>query len=189
MDTKLTPENAGQLNQTPELVKDSIKETVSKTVGWFLPAVGMTYACGFLIVFTFFKSYGINTVEFIEAKYIHIGSLFVMACITIILPTSWLLVLWESKDTKELIKILKVMTKAIIQAIRHRRTEKYWKESWREFLKILAPDWPTQKEHGLHAHVAVTGSAVLMLWCFLLLVTFAASDFTQEHPKLIFLIF
>src|SRR5665647_3236660 len=82
----------------------SLKEIATIAATWFIPVVGLTYACGFLIVFTFFKNFGINTVEFIEAKYIHIGSLFLMACITIILPIRWIFVAikrWGKEKTEK----------------------------------------------------------------------------------------
>jgi hypothetical protein len=89
MEPKQPSEVTSESNQSKAPIGESIKDTITKTAQWFIPVVGLTYACGFLIVFTFFKHFGVNTVEFVEAKYIHIGSLFLMACITIILPIRW----------------------------------------------------------------------------------------------------
>jgi hypothetical protein len=58
---------------------------------WFLPMVGAVYAAGFLVVFTFSKDYGINGTELLEARYIHVGSLFFMACLGCLLPLFWIL--------------------------------------------------------------------------------------------------
>jgi hypothetical protein len=185
MPTTPTPENGEQLNQTPGTVKDSIKETVFKTAEWFLPVVGLTYACGFLIVFTFFKSFGINTVEFIEAKYIHIGSLFVMACITIILPMHWMargIGRWfagkNKRNAKKLVRrILRSKSFWIIS----------WKAVWRYVIKkFFWSDWQVSGKHGIHATFPVLASATCMLWCFLLLLAFAKPDFLQTHSRLLF---
>jgi hypothetical protein len=56
---------------------------------WFFPLVGIAYAAGFLIVFTFSRSFGIDGAELLQGKYIHVGSLFVMACIVVALPILW----------------------------------------------------------------------------------------------------
>lgn len=80
-------------NDEQQLAKPikSVPGQIEKLCGrWFIPAVGFIYATGFLIVFTFFKGYGITDINFIEAKYIHVGSLFLFACIIIILPLTWI---------------------------------------------------------------------------------------------------
>src|ERR1700733_3952439 len=62
---------------------------------WFLVALSLIYGSGCLIVFTFFKSLGVDSIEFVEAKYIHIGVLFVMACLVIAVPMWW--VVWPKR--------------------------------------------------------------------------------------------
>ena len=59
-------------------------------IRWFVPLLGLVYASGFLIVFTFLRRYGITNIEFVEAKYIHVGSFFLMAGIAIIMPFLWM---------------------------------------------------------------------------------------------------
>jgi hypothetical protein len=58
---------------------------------WFLPIVGVIYSAGFLIVFTFSKSFGIDVAELFQGKYIHVGSLFMMAWLVVALPVFWAL--------------------------------------------------------------------------------------------------
>ncbi len=67
-----------------------IRFDVGTMAHWFLPLVGVAYSAGFLIVFTFSKSFGIEGAELLQGKYIHVGSLFVMACVVIALPILWL---------------------------------------------------------------------------------------------------
>ena len=74
-----------------ETPKKSALDQIEGVFGrWFLPIVGFIYASGFLIVFTFLKSYGIADMDFVQAKYIHVGSFFLIACIAVILPLGWL---------------------------------------------------------------------------------------------------
>jgi hypothetical protein len=206
MPAKLTPENMPESTQPNGPVREPIKENVTKVVQWFFPVVGLTYACGFLIVFTFFKSFGINTVEFIEAKYIHIGSLFVMACIIIILPMHWLFIgisRWfdEGKNkarVKNIIKglfrsgkIWKTIRKVAKQPKLLLNPHAYCRFCVRQpvcriFIRFFWSDWQTSVKHGIHATFPVIGSAILMMWCFLLLLTFASPNFSQTHSKLFF---
>lgn len=163
---------------TDDTVGKAIKETAAKTAEWFLAIVGITYACGFLIVFSFFKSFGINTVEFLEAKYIHIGSLFVMACITIVLPVRWMfkgiLIWFDNKENKEEVRdILRILVEG------GSRLEVFKKRVLKRF---FVDDWKLVKKQGLHASVPATGSAIFMMWCFLLLLTFARPDFHKNTP-------
>jgi hypothetical protein len=184
MQTKPHLENISDPSQSDDQVEKSIKETSAKTAEWFLAIVGLTYACGFLIVFTFLKSFGINTIEFIEAKYIHIGSLFVMACITIILPMYWQFVLikrWLDEDEKKNRKEVKDIVKKLLSV------GQFWKTVWERIIKrFFWLDWHMSGKHGIHATFPAIGSAVLMMWCFLVLLTFARPDFMQVHPKLVF---
>jgi len=73
------------------VAETSISEKSERLVQWFFAAVGLIYGCGFLIVFTFFKGFGVDSADFVEAKYIHVGFLFFMACLVIAVPLWWLL--------------------------------------------------------------------------------------------------
>jgi hypothetical protein len=236
MRTKSRPEKVEQSQVDESPFNKSLKEAAIKAAEWFLPLVGLTYGCGFLIVFTFFKSFGINTVEFIEAKYIHIGSLFVMACTTIILPMRWLFIgikRWlddeEGKNRKEVKDIIKGLfsggvlgdmkfwetiwrrklwrrefwksnwsvLKGLIKSkqnrdiVKHNLQElfegwKFWKAFWKAIKWFFLSDWRVSTRHGIHATFPVMASAAFMLWCFLLLLTFAKPDFSHTHSKLFF---
>jgi hypothetical protein len=174
MEPVLQPKNVLESGKGP--LGESIKEIFMKAAGWFLPAVGLAYACGFLIVFTFFKSFGINDVEFLEARYIHIGSLFIMACIAILLPISWALFVAKLNGDKELMHVRNVAKAAF-----HGK----WGEAKKELKIFSEPSWQADSKHGIHATSAVLGSGALMLWSFLLLVTFAKPAFPEDHPKLL----
>lgn len=58
---------------------------------WFLPAVALVYGAGFLINFTFANTFGIREVQLLQAKCIHIGSLFIIGCMIIWVFGMWLL--------------------------------------------------------------------------------------------------
>jgi hypothetical protein len=58
---------------------------------WFLPIVGVIYSAGFLIVLIHSKNFGFDGAELIQGKYIHVGSLFLMATIVIGMPAYWCL--------------------------------------------------------------------------------------------------
>jgi hypothetical protein len=40
--------------------------------------------------FHIFQGFGIDAMDFVEAKYIHVGFLYFMACLVILLPLVWL---------------------------------------------------------------------------------------------------
>jgi hypothetical protein len=58
---------------------------------WFLPIVGAIYSAGFLIILTYSKNFGFDGAELIQGKYIHVGSLFLMATIVVGMPAYWCL--------------------------------------------------------------------------------------------------
>src|ERR1039458_2876558 len=159
---------------------DSLKEFVEKLAGWFVPALGVIYACGFLVVFTFFRTFGITTVDFIQAKYIHIGFIFVMACFTIIVPIRWLYLgasRWRAEHRQELADISKQVWGGAV-----------WNTVWEKFVKrVLWSDWKVGGKHGLHSTFPAVGSGICMVWCLLALLTFAQPHFGQRHPKLLLL--
>ncbi|HUJ08525.1 MAG TPA: hypothetical protein VL171_00725 [Verrucomicrobiae bacterium] len=136
----------------------------------FFPMVGLIYACGFVIVFSFFKSYGINNVDFVQAKFIHVGSVFAMACLVIILPMSW--AVW----------VIRPRMAGVRQAIKNGNLIK---EIAKGIDASLAPTWTVDKAHGIHTALPVILSVVMMLWSFILLVTFASPRFPEVHPKLL----
>src|SRR6202044_2099650 len=129
-----------QITKTAGLVEKS-----ENLVHWFIVLVGLTYACGFLIVFTFFKSFGIDSVDLIEAKYIHVGVLFILSCLVIAMPLWWLV--WP----------LRLGAKSSYR----RQVQKGMREiTWRGRIKyfifnpiksLFFPDWSIDPTHGIHA--------------------------------------
>ncbi len=65
---------------------------------WFFPIVGFLYGTGFLIVFAFSRNFGITTTQFFEGEYINVGTLYVMGCVVILLPTFWTLHLVSARQ-------------------------------------------------------------------------------------------
>src|SRR5437879_3706134 len=55
---------------------------------WALTFVGLVYATGFLIIFTFLERYGLQEagLEFFKVKYLHVGILFLLFPIISIIP-------------------------------------------------------------------------------------------------------
>lgn len=158
-----------------------LKGALSAGVHWFMPMVGFVYASGFLIVFTFFREYGMNAVDFLQAKYMHIGSLFVMSCITIVLPLRYFFMVIKRWLT---VKDNRMETKEIFVGLLGEGP--FWRTLWeRIIIRFFWSDWK-RSGHGLHATFPVIGSATLMLWSFLLLLTFARPDFQQAHPGTVF---
>jgi hypothetical protein len=135
-----------------------MKEKVESWAHILVVAVGLIYGSGFLIVFTFYKSFEIDSTEFIDARYIHVGSLFAMPCLAAYLTLNWFL-RFRSKDKR-----------------------KWW-------TSFVSPQWDSQPAHGLHINLPVLGTAILLLWCFILLATLAKTDFVYKHAQLIFLNF
>jgi hypothetical protein len=72
---------------------------------WFLALAGLVYATGFLIVFTYFESFGIQEsgAEFFKVKYVHVGILCTMFVILLGVPCFAYRILWhaEATNTKE----------------------------------------------------------------------------------------
>src|SRR5674476_1469603 len=62
----------------------------SLTPQWFALLIAMTYASGFLLVFTFLDRFGIREggEEFLKAKYIHAGILFLLFPVSILIPSA-----------------------------------------------------------------------------------------------------
>ena len=70
--------NADQQSIERSSFNDLIK--ASLTPQWFAVLIAVTYAIGFLCVFTFLDRFGISEggEEFLKAKYIHAGILFLL---------------------------------------------------------------------------------------------------------------
>ena len=73
-------------------LSDELKSS-SAFAGWFIPVISLNYAAGFLIVFHFYGRYGITGIDYVGAKYIHIGSLFSIACVIFLLTFYWIAVI------------------------------------------------------------------------------------------------
>jgi hypothetical protein len=67
-----------------------------------LTVVGLAYATGFLIIFTFLERFGLKDAgtEFFKVKYMHVGILFLMFPIASIIPFFYMLLNKESQDQK-----------------------------------------------------------------------------------------
>jgi len=73
-------------------LNDELKSS-SALAGWFIPIISLNYAAGFLIVFHFYGRYGITDIDYVGAKYIHVGSLFSIACVILLLSFYWVVVI------------------------------------------------------------------------------------------------
>lgn len=186
-------------------------EVAAKITQWILPIGSLAYASGFLIVLSFYKQYGIKNVDFIEAKYIHVGFLFLMACATIMLPIRWVSIVlgrWYQDDERKgenqkwvvnlLSKIVAggYLIRPLVNSFKKWKSDEdskfYRGVSQSNPVKIILrkyfiSDWKLSDRHGMHASFPATGSAILMVWTFLLLLTFARPNFAERHPKIFFL--
>jgi hypothetical protein len=123
---------------------------------WLLPLVALLYSIGFLVVFTFSRSFGVSGSEYVQAKYIHVGTLYVMACLVILMPAFWIRLLWKSASEE--------------RAAKNRSPgggtpnppQKEWK-----------PAWPACVIYSL------------MLWIFFILVAFTGTTFFHDHSGLV----
>ena len=114
-----------------------------------------------------------------EAKYIHAGFLFTMACLVIAVPFWWLV--WPIRSQKRGFYSTRVRI-----GIR----KKDWKARLRYFTidlihSFFYPKWSVDATHGLHAGPAVRISMILILWSFVPIVMFAQPEFGQIHAKLL----
>lgn len=153
-------------------------EKSGELMHWFVAVISLVYGCGFLIVFTFFKSYGIDSADFIEAKYIHVGFLYALACLVVIAPIYWLL--WPIKGN---------LPDSVANHIKISLLKRNWKRRRRSMLwlplgRLLRPQWIENPIHGIHTSWAVRVSIILMMWSFITIVLFADSGFVRNHPKL-----
>lgn len=154
---------------------ESELETLSKRfVASFAVAIALIYASGFVIVFSFSRTFGIESEDLVEAKYIHVGSLFGMACLTVILPMTWVILLGKSK--------LKSVADTITD-------ETFWDTIRNNLARFFLPEFSFSPQHGIHASPPATMSCVMLMWSFISLVTYARPDFSQRHPVLLFLNF
>ena len=154
--------------------------TIETLAHWFFVIAALLYACGFLVVFTFLRQLGINSIDFVEAKYMHVGVLFALSALVVVLPLWWLL--WplrgQSPDSlRQYVKNLLLLP------------------SWRDriarlFLEPIKnffyPEWSPDPIHGINASPAVRISMILLLWAFIILVIFASPDFGRKHSQLAF---
>lgn len=161
-----------------EHIKEPISIKSESIIHWFVAILSIIYGCGFLIVFTFFKSYGIDSADFVEAKYIHVGFLFALACLAVIAPIYW--IIWPSK------KGLPDTFAAFIQrgflepTWKRRRQLLLWRPVWRWF----HPYWSVHPIHGTHIGSAIRISIIFIIWSFIVVVLYAPLDFASHHPKL-----
>jgi hypothetical protein len=157
--------------ELPQQEKKEIGGFLAIVAQWFVTFVALIYASGFLIVFTFFKGFGINALDFVQAKYVHVGFLFFMACLAIALPLLW--IIWPMRSDWP-----------TIGAIIHRQQVFRCLKTY--IGRVLFPPWPVNDPNGIHAGRPAVFSVILLLWSFILLVTFAAPHFVTFHPKLVF---
>jgi hypothetical protein len=169
------------------MAKNDVVETTEMaeksegSVHWFFAAVGLVYGCGFLVVFTFFKGFGVDSADFVEAKYIHVGVLFFMACLVVAVPLWWLV--WPMRS-----KMPEFFTTHIRKSI----IKTTWSDRGKCFIidptvSFFSPNWSIDTVHGLHglhARPPVRISMILILWSFVTIVMFAPSNFGQVHTKL-----
>jgi hypothetical protein len=167
------------------MAKNDVAETTDvpegseRYVQWFFAAVGLIYGCGFLIVFSFFKSYGVDSADFVEAKYIHVGFLFFMACLVVAVPLWWLVWPTRSKMPDTYSKRIRY---GILKENRKDRIKYFFGDPLESFFR---PKWSIDATHGIHAGPGVRISMILILWSFVTIVMFAPSEFGQHHPKLL----
>jgi len=179
LESNTQPQKEVSLEQTTKIA--SVFEIFK--VEWFVAAVGLIYGCGFLVVFTFLKDFGIESVDFVEAKYIHVGFLFFLACLVIIVPIWWLL--WPLKDQMPEHFAKRIQT-GLLQTTWRKRLEYFFVAPIK---KVYFPDWEFNKDHGIHAGWAVRLSMIFILWAFIIITMFAQPHFGHEHPKLLILNF
>jgi len=154
-------------------------EKLGMFVQYFVTAVGLIYGSGFLIVFTFFKRFGIDSADFVEAKYIHVGFLFLMACLVIAVPFWWLVWPIRSKPKGYYSRKVWNYTNTIHG---YQDLKSLVRQKINEF---FYPDWSVNNTHGLHAVLPVLISMILVLWSFVMIVMFATPEFGQHHSKLL----
>ncbi len=130
--------------------------------------MGLIYGSGFLVEFTYFKSFGITDIDFIRTKYIHIGCIFLLACLVIVFPLGWLIWFWRKEHAD-----------SFIRAARHGRLIKM---SWIHSCKWF---FDGSKIEKLHSTFPVIGTVSLMLWNFFVLVAFTDMDFARKYARLI----
>src|SRR5258706_1725555 len=66
----------------------SFPRLINAIPSWFAVFIGLTYGTGFLCVFTFLDNFGIREAgeDFFRVKYIHVGILFLLFPICILIP-------------------------------------------------------------------------------------------------------
>jgi hypothetical protein len=146
-------------------------------VSWFFAAVGLIYGCGFLIVFTFFQSWGVDSVVLVQARYIHVGFLYLMACLVIIVPIWW--ILWPLRNSGPSLT-MKIRDGLLQKSLRKR----FLYFTFDPLGRLLFPKWELDPTHGIHMGMPVVVSMILILWSFIMLVIFAPSHFGRLHPRL-----
>lgn len=75
-------------NRTNEVEPPKQHDIIGKIPQWFVPAVGIIYATGFLIIITFLDRFSLreSSGDFFKVKYLHAGILFWMLPIIVIVP-------------------------------------------------------------------------------------------------------
>ena len=157
----------------------SISEKSERLVQWFFAAVGLIYGCGFLIVFTFFKGFGVDSADFVEAKYIHVGFLFFMACLVIAVPLWWLL--WPLRS-KAPVGFSIMIRKGLLKKNTNGRIKYFFGDPLKSF---FSPKWSIDATHGINAGASVRISMILILWSFVTIVMFAPPEFGKIHAELL----
>lgn len=158
-------------------------EKLEHLVHVFVPAVGLIYGCGFLVVFTFFNHFGIDSLDLIEAKYIHVGVLFCFACLVVGVPLWWFAWPLRSRSPDRLAPRIQ---DALLEPPGKKLIKRLISSPLRRF---FFPQWSVDPTHGIHAGPAVRISMILILWSFTSIVMFSPPSFGRVHPKLAILNF
>ena len=135
---------------------------------WFIPIVGLIYGSGFLVEFTYFKSFGITDIDFVKTKYIHIGCIFLMACLVVVFPFGWLIWFWRKQHAES-------FTSAV-------RRGELFRDVGKDIIKWLRVGSTVEE---LHSTFPFIGTVSLMLWNFFIVVAFTDMKFAKQNARLI----
>lgn len=160
-------------------MENTLKKHLTELAGivpqWFAVLIGATYASGFLCVFTFLNHFGIYETgeDFFRVKYIHVGILFLLFPISILLP------LLLSVSIKKITPIEDILTE------NNSGDKKPAGEAHQEHSQEM------HKHHKWEKRIAVSSILIFMNMCgvFYLFTLFTPLNYVLERVYVLPLIF
>lgn len=162
---------------------------LEKLPHWFVPAAGIIYATGFLIIFTFMERFNVReTGDFFKVKYIHAGIMYWLFPIIVVVPLYSFYLLWRlgrAKKKDALQELERHKLKALEDVADNRESRSVIEKEWDDRIADLKKNPPA----GFQIYVPSAVLVVNLLLVFYVFAIFAPPGFASGKEYVIPVIF